>query len=103
MAVITNHFFLFNAVPSWLVSMLVHAALLMILALITLPERPPEQNIVAVADPNDLEEIENIESEQIDPMDVDVFEGEAPADDSDTRMTTAELEIPSMDDVSTCA
>ena len=58
--------------------MLVHAALLTILALITLPERPPEKNIVAVANPNDLEDIEDLESEEIDSLDVEKFEGEAP-------------------------
>ena len=47
----------------------------MILALMTLPERPPEQQIVAVANPNDVEEIEDLESEEIDPLDVEYSKG----------------------------
>ncbi len=95
-----NRFLLFNAVPSWMVSMMVHATLLMILALMTLPERPAEQRIVAVSDPNRVEEVENLENEDIDPLDVDVFEGQIPAELTDTRTTTAELDVPSLDDIS---
>ncbi len=100
LAVTANHFLLFNAVPSWLVSMVVHAALLIVLALITLPERPPEKNIVAVANPTDVEDIENLASEEIDPLDVDVFTGLAPAESADSRVSTAELDVPSLDDMS---
>ncbi len=95
-----NRFLLFNAVPSWMVSMMIHAVLLMILALMTLPQPPEGQQIVAVADPNRVEEVENLENEEIDPLDVDVFEGQMPAESSDIRTTTAELDVPSLDDVS---
>lgn len=94
-----NRFVLFNAVPSWMVSMMVHATLLMILALATLPDRLAEQQIVVVSQPNDVEEVEKLEREEIDPLDVDVFEGQAPAALTDVRTTTAELEVPSLNDV----
>ena len=60
--------------------MVFHAVLLMMLALITLPEQAAATRIVAVANPTDIEEVENLDNENIDPMDVTVFEGEAPAD-----------------------
>ncbi len=98
-AFMANHFLLFNAVPSWLVSMVVHAVLLIVLALITLPERPPEKRIVAVANPDNVEDVENLESEEIDSLDVHVFEGPAPAESIEKDMTTAEPDLPSLDDM----
>ena len=65
-----------------------------------MPERPPEKSIVAVANPNNVEDVENLESEEIDSLDVERFEGEAPAEMIDTYTTTAELDVPSLDDVS---
>ena len=56
--------------------MLVHAALLMTLALMTMPARLPEQRIVAVANPNSMEEIENLLDEEIDALDIEKFEGQ---------------------------
>jgi len=97
---VENRFLLLNAMPSWMVSMVFHAALLILLALLTLPERPPEQRIVAVANPNEMQEIENLPDEQIDALNVEVFEGQAPAELTDVRTTTAEMDVPSMDDLS---
>ena len=80
--------------------MVFHAVLLMMLALITLPEQTAATRIVAVANPTDIEEVENLDNENIDPMDVTVFEGEAPADAIASPTTTATLDVPSLDDVS---
>ncbi|MHB8973160.1 MAG: prenyltransferase/squalene oxidase repeat-containing protein [Pirellulaceae bacterium] len=96
---LSSRFLLFQAVPSWLISMLVHAALLMILAVITLPETVAENRILAIADPTDVEEVENLDNEQIDPMDVTVFENQAPADAVASPMTTDTLDVPSLDDM----
>ncbi len=95
-----RRFWLFQAVPGWLVSMVFHAVLLMLLALITLPDQSTATHIVAVANPTEIEEVENLESESIDPMDVTVFEGEAPADAIAIPTTTAVLDVPSLDDIS---
>ena len=94
-----RRFVLFRAVPSWLISMMFHAALLMILAVVTLPETVAENRILAVANPTDVEEVENLDNEQIDPMDVTVFENQAPADAVASPMTTETLDVPSLDDV----
>ncbi len=95
-----NRFLLLNAVPSWLVSMVLHAVMLIVLALLTLPERVPEPRIVAVSDQSAPEDVEDLKMDEIDPMDVEVFEGLSPSDTVDERTTTAELAVPSMDDVS---
>lgn len=95
-----HRFLLFNAVPSWMVSMIVHAVLLMILALLTMPELAPEQRIVAVANPVSLEEVENLAVEDIEALNVDVFEGAAPAEVVEVRTTTADVDLPSLDDMS---
>ena len=71
-----RRFVLFRAIPSWLISMMFHAALLMILAVVTLPETVAENRILAVANPTDVEEVENLDNVQIDPMDVTVFENQ---------------------------
>jgi hypothetical protein len=96
----SRRFWLFQAMPSWLISMVFHAVLLMMLALITLPEQAAATRIVAVAIPTDIQEVENLDNENIDPMDVTVFEGEAPADAIASPTTTAVLDVPSLDDVS---
>ena len=80
--------------------MVLHAAMLIILALMTLPERPAEQRIVAVASQSEPEDVEDLNVDEIDPMDVEVFEGLSPADSVDDRTTTAELTVPSLDDMS---
>ncbi len=96
---ISRHFLLFQAVPSWLISMVIHAVLLTVLALLTLPEKPPENRIVAVSDPSDVEEVEKLDNEQIDPMDVTVFENQAPAEVMATPTTTYTVDVPSLDDM----
>ncbi len=98
--VLHNHFLLFNAVPSWLVSMVIHAILLIVLALLTLPERPAEERIVAVANPNETTEVEKLEVEELTEMNVDMVTGEAPSEVIDEHTTTAELDVPSLPDVS---
>ena len=60
----SRRFWLFQAVPSWLVSMVFHAVLLMMLAVVTLPEQAAATRIVAVANPTDIEEVENLEQRE---------------------------------------
>ena len=74
-------FCLFQAAPRWLISMVLCAALLMLLALIPLPEQAATTRIVVVANPREIDEVESLEvesleSEDIDPIDVVPFEGD---------------------------
>jgi len=60
-------FVLFNAVPSWLVSSVVHFVGLLILALVTIPPPPETKTLQVVAPPSEeLEEVEDIQEEKID-------------------------------------
>lgn len=95
----SKRFLLFQAVPSWMISMVVHAALLMIMAVVTLPELAEEKRILAVANPTDVEEVEKLENEQLDPVEAPVFEGAGPAAEVGAPMTTDTLDEPSLDDV----
>lgn len=95
-----HRFLWFKAVPSWLVSMFVHAVLLVVLAVITLPETSSDEQIVAVANPSQMEEIENLDHAVIDPVDMTVFSNQAVADAPDIPSTTSEsLDVPSLDDL----
>jgi hypothetical protein len=67
-------FLLFTAMPGWLVSMVIHAVGLLILAILTVPD-PMQRvaNIITAAPPlENVEEIEEFEEELLTPLDVDV-------------------------------
>ncbi|MBM4090081.1 MAG: hypothetical protein FJ276_11775 [Planctomycetes bacterium] len=75
--------------------------MLMILAWITMPDRADDSQIMAIANPNDAEDVEILDSEEIDPLDVTVFENEAPRDSTDTTtMTVNPVPTPSLEDLS---
>jgi hypothetical protein len=96
----SRRFLLFAAVPSWLVSMVVHAVLLMILALITLPEKGPLEQIVAIANVSEeTEEIQEFEEEEIEPVNVETFDNTAPLEIADVQPTPDDVSMPEFDDV----
>jgi hypothetical protein len=69
-----HRFLLFTAMPGWLVSMVVHAVGLLILAILTVPD-PMERvsNIITAAPPlENVEQIEEFEEELLTPLDVDI-------------------------------
>lgn len=69
-----HRFLVFTAVPGWLVSMVVHAVGLLILAILTVPD-PMDRvsNIITAAPPLDnIDEIEEFQEELLTPLDVDV-------------------------------
>ena len=69
-----QRFLLFTAMPGWLVSMVVHAVGLLILALVTVgPDVEQLQNIITAAPPSEeIQEIEEFQEELVQPLDVDV-------------------------------
>ena len=79
--------------------MFVHAALLMVLALITLPEQPPEKRILAVANASDIQELDTPDLEDIDLSVKPEFKDMAPSDDLSPRETPPEMRQPSVDDI----
>lgn len=71
-----RRFLIFAAMPAWLVSMIFHAIVLLVLAMMTFgPQVDKLKNIITAAPPvEELEEIEEFEETIIDPLDVNVFD-----------------------------
>jgi hypothetical protein len=95
-----GRFLLFAAVPSWLVSMILHALLLMMLALLSFPEQSTSDQIVALTSTRaEVEEIDEIEDEEIEPVDVQAFMDEAPVDLADVEAPEDTITIPEFEDI----
>ncbi len=70
-----SNFLLFNAVPSWLTSMLVHIVLLLILAVMTLPKPNLDRFREIVMGPKEeIEELEDFEEEEFEEFEVEITE-----------------------------
>ncbi len=71
-----NRFILFNAAPSWLVSMVVHAIMLLILGMLTFSDeiKNAVNELVVDNEREEQEELEEFEIEEIVPIDVQAFE-----------------------------
>lgn len=74
-----SQFLLWNAVPSWLVSTLVHMTLLIVLALFTLPEAETIRQILTISSLNEDAESE-LDEQEIDivPVDTQALQSSAP-------------------------
>ncbi|MCA9105828.1 MAG: terpene cyclase/mutase family protein [Planctomycetales bacterium] len=73
-------FVVFALLPSWLVSMIVHAILIILLALINF-SKPGRELLQVIADKQpDVEELEDFELDEIIPVDEQVLENETPLD-----------------------
>ena len=71
---INRSFLLFNAVPSWLVSTLVHLVLLLLFAILTLEPYKTEKNLLTIGKSDIVEEMEDIsEDEDIEPIEVEAI------------------------------
>lgn len=82
----SSRFLVFNAVPSWMVSMIVHSIIIIILMFFNLPV--VQRSIVEVqSPPEEKEEIEELEDIKIKPDDVPTFEDAAPMDVADPMLT----------------
>ncbi len=67
-----SRFLMFKAVPSWFVSMVVHAILLLILAVLTLPEQIKDvAKVLTIGKEAAIEEIEDFQLEEVTPLDVE--------------------------------
>ncbi len=74
-----SRFILLAAVPSWAVSMVVHAVLLIVLALLSFgPDMEQVSNLLKVAPTEADEEIEEFEIEEFEPIDVETMEVTTP-------------------------
>ena len=85
-----SRFILLAAVPSWAVSMVVHAVLLIVLALLSFgPDIEKVSNLLKVANTEADEEIEDFEIEQFEPIDVETMEVTTP-----TPVAAVATEVP---------
>jgi hypothetical protein len=96
-----NNFLLFMAMPSWLVSGVVHFILLVILALMTVPNPPDNSKSIAVVAPptQEEEEVEEFEEEKVE---LDLNQTVAEQSDVISQVTTelteaVEMPSPAMD------
>jgi len=72
-----RRFLLTNAVPSWMVSLIVHTILLMVLGFMVLPMEPEKNNVLTVnSDSEDMEEVfeQPMDELDIEPLDVDAVQ-----------------------------
>ncbi|WP_236010440.1 prenyltransferase/squalene oxidase repeat-containing protein [Candidatus Laterigemmans baculatus] len=70
-----RHFLLFQAVPAWFISMLVHMLLILVLALMTITDAKTVQNILTVANVTTPEpEMEQFTLTEVDPGSLEVTE-----------------------------
>ncbi|MCO6454838.1 MAG: terpene cyclase/mutase family protein [Pirellulaceae bacterium] len=85
-----SRFLLLNAVPSWMVSMVVHAVLLIVLALLSFgPDLEQVKTMLSVVPSEVEEEIEQFEMEEFEPLDVEVTEVTTP-----TPVAAVATEVP---------
>ncbi len=67
----SGRFIIFNAVPAWAVSMVVHAVLLFIMALITIGGATEKQkNTLTIAQNDDVEQIDDFDEPVIEPVEI---------------------------------
>ncbi|MCR9115631.1 MAG: terpene cyclase/mutase family protein [bacterium] len=86
-----SHTMLFQGVPSWFVSMMVHAVMIVVLAVWTITP-PPEQGTAELVIDRALEDADQVEEfqfEEIDPVDVETF-----TDAPQTELTVQTMEVP---------
>ena len=71
-----HRFLLLTAMPGWFVSMVVHALVLMVMALLTFgPDLEKVRAVITSGPPTEeLDEIEEFEEQLIDPVDVEAFD-----------------------------
>jgi hypothetical protein len=75
-----SRFLMFNAVPSWFVSMVVHAILLLILAVLTMPEQVKDlAKVLTIGKEDAVEEIEDFQLQEVTPLDVEAVSTDAVA------------------------
>ena len=89
----SSRFLVFNAVPSWMVSMIVHSIIIIILMFFNLPMA--QRSIVEVqSPPEEKEEIEKLEDIKIKPDDAPTFDDAQPMDVADPLAMLSDLDVP---------
>lgn len=89
-----NRFLMFTAVPSWLVSMVVHIVLLVIMALITVGiDKEKIVQVLTIGKENPTEEVEEFKLTQVNPIDVTTTTTDVVAQPVDMQVPTEVTEV----------
>lgn len=92
-------FLVFNALPSWFVSMIVHAALIIMLAVFTLPGQEDRRFQVTATDPDQVEEIEEFQIDELQMVNDTVLDSFDTPESNDLPQEIEEMQdIPEMSD-----
>ena len=91
----TRRFLIYNAVPSWMTSMLVHMVLLLFLAMLTLPNPRDLINELVLGTEGEADDIEELEQNQFDLADLPTVDDVTPS----TDVTVEEPVITPADDL----
>lgn len=95
---LASRFFLFTAVPSWLVSLVVHLVFFMILLTIFMPEVDKQRQILTVDDAPDAEEIEEFVMEEFEPIDEQKLEFDDPLEQPEEAEIAEEANFSDFDE-----
>lgn len=95
---LASRFFLFTAVPSWLVSLVVHLVFFMILLTIFMPEVKKDRQLLTVDDAPDAEEIEEFVMEEFEPIDEEKLEFDNPLEQPEEAEIAEEVNFSNFDE-----
>ncbi|MEX0791929.1 MAG: hypothetical protein WD045_02245, partial [Pirellulaceae bacterium] len=82
---------LLTAVPAWLVSLVVHLAVVLLMFLFIVDDSMRNQRTVTINDASDAEEIEEFVMEEFEPIDMQTLEFDTPPDQPEDAIVTDEI------------
>ena len=90
---LASRFLLFTAVPSWLISLVVHLVFFLVLLTMFMPPVEREQRTLTINDAVDAEEIEELVMEEFEPIDEQTLEFDKPPEQPEDAIITDEIVV----------
>ena len=90
---LASRFLLFTAVPSWLISLVVHLVFFLVLLTMFMPQVEREQRTLTINDAVDAEEIEELVMEEFEPIDEQTLEFDKPPEQPEDAIITDEIVV----------
>ncbi len=91
-----KRFVFFQAVPAWMVSMIMHTLIIFVLWFITL-DKAPKKKVEVYALPEDIQEVVKVEEVKIETADVQTFEDAAETEVTETELTSLVEDVEMID------
>lgn len=88
---VVSRWVLLTAVPAWLVSLVVHLAVVLLMFLFIVDTGNRDQQTVTINDASDAEEIEEFVMEEFEPIDMQTLEFDTPPDQPEDAIVTDEI------------